>query len=92
MVRIIRPRICHIVQDLLPAQAVSLRNGEEPNGTESSLGVDVETLAFTTTHTYGQLACHCKRVAYLGLSSAEFTKEFSDGASFNPTWPFEDIE
>jgi hypothetical protein len=78
MVGIVSSSISDIVEDFLSNESVSLGNRQESNWPEGSLGIDVETLALTSTHIKGQLAGYCKSVADLTLSRSEFSKNLCD--------------
>jgi hypothetical protein len=88
MIRIIRPRICDIIQYLFSVQSIALRNGQETHGTESAFSINVQTLAFPATHAYGKLAGHGEGVTELGLARAELTKKLSDRTSLDAACPY----
>jgi hypothetical protein len=86
MICVIRSSVCHIIQDFLAIQTISLCHCQETNWTKSSLCIDVQTLPFTSTHANWQLTSHSQGVTELGLSSAEFTEEFSYGTCLDATF------
>lgn len=85
MIRVICACICHIIKDFLSHQPKPLGDREQPNGSESTLGIDVETLPFASAHVKGQLAGHCQGVTDLTLSRSELSKDLGDRTGFNST-------
>lgn len=55
MVGVVGPSVGDVVEDVLSVHAVTLGDGEETDGTESALGVDVEALALSSLHVDGEL-------------------------------------
>ena len=80
MVRVVRPRVCNVVQHFLAVQTQALCDGQQPNRTEGPLRVDIQALALATTHVHGQLARHRQSVADLRFTRTELAKELGDGA------------
>lgn len=79
MVRVVRPRICDIVQHFLAVKPKTLGDGQQPNRAESPLCVDVQALALAAAHVHGQLARYRQSVADLRFTRTELAKEFRDG-------------
>lgn len=50
VVGVVGPSVRDVVEDVLSVHAVALGDGEEADGTESALGVDVEALALSSLH------------------------------------------
>ena len=52
MIRVICSSIGNIIQHFFSIQAVSFRNSEKTNWTESALRVDIQALSLPTTHVH----------------------------------------
>ena len=65
MIRVVCSSIGNIIQHFFSIQAVPLCNREKTNRPESSLCVDVQTLAFSPTHVHWQLTCYGERMTQL---------------------------
>jgi len=85
VVRIVSSGVSNVIQNLLSVQAISLCNGEEANGTECTLRVNIETFALATSHANWQLARHSKGVAQLGLSGPKLAKHLGNRTSLDST-------
>lgn len=83
MICIVCSGIRYVVQQLLAVHTHPLCDSQQPTGTESALGINVQTLSFTTTHCDWKLANCCQRVADLRLACAELSKELGDSASLD---------
>src|SRR5271154_6685658 len=83
MIRIIRPRICNIIQYLLPIQPIPFSNRKYPRRPKRSLGINVKTLPFSTTHVDRKLTSHCQSMTDLTFTGTKFSKDFGDGTGFN---------
>lgn len=83
MVRVVGAGVGDIVEDFLAGEAVAVGDGEQADGAECALCVDVETFAFPAAHVEGELAGYCQGVTDLGFPSAEFAEDFGDGAGFD---------
>ena len=68
----------HVVEDVLPVEAILLGNLHEALRPKGALGVNVHGLALGPTLLHWQLARHAERVAQLRLARAELTKELGD--------------
>lgn len=62
-----------------------IRREGQHNQPEGALGINVKTLALSTTHVKGQLTCYGKSVADLALSRSEFSEDLSDRAGLDAT-------
>lgn len=85
MIRVICPRIRDIIQDLFSVQSQALCDGKQSNGTESTLGVDIETFTLPTSHIDRELTCYGKSMTDLGLSCPELAEELGYGAGLDTT-------
>lgn len=74
MIRVIRSGIGNVIQHFLSIQAVSFRNGEKTNRPKSSLRVDVQALALSTTHINGQLTRYGEGMTELRLPRPKLPK------------------
>lgn len=83
MIGVVSSCVGNIVEDFFPREAVAVGDREQTDGAEGALGVDVQTLALAAAHVEGQLAGDGEGVANLGLSGAEFAKEFGNTAGFD---------
>jgi hypothetical protein len=50
MVCVVRSCICNIIKNFLSIQAITLCNRKEADWAEGTLGVDIQTLSFSSTH------------------------------------------
>ena len=55
MIGVVRTSISNVVEDLFSVHSVSFSDREQSNRSESSFGVDVETLSFSSFHLDGEL-------------------------------------
>lgn len=85
MICIVCSSIRYVVQHLLAGHTHPLCDSQQPTGTKSALGIDVQALSFTAAHRYRKLANCCQRVADLRLACAELPKELGDSASLDTT-------
>src|SRR5271170_1947749 len=83
MIRIIRPRICNIIQYLLPIQPIPFSNRKYPRRSKRSLGINVKTFPFSTAHVDRKLTSHCQSMTNLTFTRTKFSKDFGDGTGFN---------
>lgn len=80
MVGVVRPCIGHVIKHLLAVQTQPLRNMQQTNGTESTLGVDVQALSLASTHVNGKLTCHRESMADLRFSGTELPEQLGNCA------------
>jgi len=85
VIRIVCSSIGNVIQHFFSVQAVSLRNSEKTNRTESALRVNVQALSFSAAHVHRQLACNGECMTQLRLSRPELPEEFSNRASLDAT-------
>jgi hypothetical protein len=85
MIRIICPRIRHVVQHLLSIQPISFGHRQQPDGSECALSVDIQAFTLAAAHGDGELAGDGEGMTDLRLARAELAEEFSDGSGFDTT-------
>ena len=56
MIGVVGAGVGDVVEDILAVHSVPLGDGEETDGAEGTLGVDVEALAFSTLHVDRELS------------------------------------
>ena len=71
VVRVVCAGVGHVVEYVAALEAVPLGHGQQPLGSEGSLGVDVEALALRPAIVDGELACDGQCVAQLRLAGSE---------------------